>query len=151
MSFATINDRQGYVLSQLYERFGWSASAIATALGLKRRQVENAIRRAGVQIHRRSKKRFAKMPVLTPEAALEWFTHSALQEQPTLEPQCVNTGATYVYRRRRCQHCNRLNAYVSHCSGCGHILDWIKSTVNNTDVTELLHSEEYRHAATDEC
>lgn len=148
MSFATINDRQGYVLAQLYQRFGWSASVIADALGLKRRQVENAIRRSGVEIRRRSKKQFVNGPVLTADAAREWFIHSAFQEQPTLEPQRVNTGATYVYRRRRCQICSCLTAYVTNCPKCGQELDWSKPSID--DVSELLLTEVHRHAPTDE-
>lgn len=144
MSFATISHRQGYVIAQLYKRFGWSATTIANALQLKRRQVENAIRRAGVEITRRSTKAFRTGPVLTPEAALQWFVAAATQEHPTLEPQHVNTGVTLVFRRRRCQTagCGLLTAYVSHCPRCGRELDWTKPP---SDVAEL-HAEETHRA-----
>jgi hypothetical protein len=138
VSHATISERQGYVIAQLYERFGWSATTIATTLGLKRRQVENAIRRAGVTIARRSKKAFLTVPVLTPEAALDWFTKAAFQEHPTLEPQRVNTGVTYVYRRRRCQPCGLLNAYTTHCSRCGQELDFKKPSTQDQDIAATI-------------
>lgn len=134
MSHATISERQGYVISQLYERFGWSATTIATTLGLKRRQVENAIRRAGVSIERRSKKAFQSVPVLTGDAALNWFLASETQEHPTLEPQQVNNGAVLIFRRRRCQDCGHLTAYTTHCSRCGELLDYVKPTTRDRDV-----------------
>jgi hypothetical protein len=133
-----ISERQGYVLAQLYQQFGWSATLIATTLQLKRRQVENAIRRSGVEITRRSKKRFRNAPVLTPEAAQTWFHHSALQEQPTLEPQQVNTGTTYVFRRRRCHACSRLTTYATHCPSCGSELDWTRPIRADQDITAIL-------------
>lgn len=97
---------------------------IATALGLGRRVVENALRRGGVEIS--AKKRTTLAPTLSSEAARAWFAAAERPEAAELHdpapPQRLVEGVT-TFRRRRCQGCGQLTSYVVTCPRCGAPLD----------------------------
>jgi CO/xanthine dehydrogenase FAD-binding subunit len=146
LSHPKLSSRQAYVVERMYLDFGWSAVAIALALDLGRRTIENALRRRGVQVMRRSKKAFEGRPELTPAAAKQWFDRAATEELADLEPPSKpDANGTEVFRRRRCQACSTLNSYISHCSACGEMLDWnLAPSLLDRDATELRKLEEYR-------
>jgi RNA polymerase subunit RPABC4/transcription elongation factor Spt4 len=138
-----VSPRQARVLGRLYLDYGWSAVGLAGALGLGRRSIENALRRAGVELQRRGNDPMAGAPDLNAEAARAWFFGTAPGPEEGGEPSIVDTGATLVFRRRRCQACGRLAAYATSCPGCGQELNW-RGTVIDADADELRRAEERR-------